>query len=194
MCTSAWRTWETVSTSGTARTSSAAEVLNPANVGDVRMKSARSVRSRIAVVEAFADAPNTATNTTSPRPIISADAVEAVRRGFRIAFSRRACRGPRSRVMGAPIAAATGRAISGVSIATPTNVKATPSPTSWSAFDGLPNSPYNSGDRRRARGRSRRRSAGSRSERSGAVLRLPERLDRSDARGSARRDDGGDRR
>ena len=37
------------------------------------------------------------------------------------------------------------RAISGVSIATPTNVSATPTPTNCNAFDGRPNSPYRSG-------------------------------------------------
>ena len=55
---------------GTARASSAAEVLKPVSVGEIKMKSALRVRSRTAVVDALAEAPNTATNTTSPRPII----------------------------------------------------------------------------------------------------------------------------
>src|SRR5918996_894469 len=139
---SAWRTCETVATPGTARTSSAADVLNPVNVGDVRMKSARGGRWGPADVDALAEAPKTATNTTRPRPIISADAVAAVRRGLRIAFSRASLPGTPSARTGTPIVAATGLAISGVSIAMPMNVNATPAPTSWSALSGVPNSPY----------------------------------------------------
>ena len=138
---SACRTCDTVWTPGTARTSWAAEVLNPLNVGEVKMKSALSVRSRTTVVDALADAPNTATNTTRPSPIINAEAVAAVRRGFRIEFSRPSLPGTPVRRIGSPMPAATGRAISGMSIATPMNVRATPIPTNWSASAGLPNSP-----------------------------------------------------
>ena len=44
-------------------------------------------RSRPPVNESFNPAANTATNTASPIPIISADAVTAVREGLRRAFS-----------------------------------------------------------------------------------------------------------
>ena len=145
MCTSPCRTCDTVSTSWIPRRSSAAAVLKPLKVGEVRMKSAFNVRSRISVVDALAEAPNTATNTTRPSPIISAEAVAAVRRGFRIEFSPPSLPGTPVLRIGSPMAPAIGRAINGVSIATPTNVSATPRPTSWSAFSGAPNSPYTSG-------------------------------------------------
>ena len=51
-------------------------------------KSARKLSSMICVNDCFADAPMIDTSVTSARPIISADAVVAVRRGLRIAFSR----------------------------------------------------------------------------------------------------------
>jgi hypothetical protein len=63
-------------------------VLKPVSVGEIKMKSAFERALQTAVVDALAEAPNTATNTTSPRPIMSAEAVAAVRRGFRIEFSR----------------------------------------------------------------------------------------------------------
>src|SRR3970282_2859294 len=97
-------------------------VRKPLNDVEVRMKSAFNVRSRTASVEAFADSPNTATNTTNPRPIIRADAVAAVRRGLRIAFSRPSLPGTPARRIGAPRVPDTGLAISGVRLATPLNV------------------------------------------------------------------------
>ena len=78
--------------------------------------------------EAFSDAARIATIATSPRPIISAEAVEAVRRGFRIAFSRPSLPWMPQRRIGAPITRRERAAPSGDRIATPTNVAAAPSP------------------------------------------------------------------
>ncbi len=75
---------------------------------------------------------------------MSADAVDAVRRGFRIAFSRPSLPWMPRRRIGAPITAASGRLPSGKRIAIPTNVTAAPSPIKEPAFDWLPNSPYSS--------------------------------------------------
>ena len=73
-----------------------------------------------------------------------AAAVEAVRRGLRIAFSRpsRACTDNRRN--GAPRAPAIGLAASGDSIATPMNVTAAPRPTIEAPLDSAPNKPYKS--------------------------------------------------
>ena len=121
------------------------------------------------------------TNATRPSPIISAEAVDAVRRGFRTAFSRP--RRPGSRQRGERRAdgprPAAGRC-SGASIATPTKISATPSPTPRIGVAAFPNRPNSSaadpdhGDdhsddrsgggatRRRRRSRASPRSAGSR--------------------------------
>ncbi|MGZ4582521.1 MAG: hypothetical protein ACXVXG_17950 [Nocardioidaceae bacterium] len=79
--------------------------------------------------DAFNDEANTATVMTSPRPIISAAAVDAVRCGLRIAFCRaRAPTVPPRRGSGAPMTRAIGRAIRGLSAVTPRNVASTPRP------------------------------------------------------------------
>src|SRR5206468_10982223 len=100
----------------------------------------RIVRSRTAVTDDLSEAANTATNATRPSPIISAAAVDAVRRGFRFAFSPPSLPEIRRR-NGLPSADEIGRAISGDSIATPTKVKAAPSPTTRPAFETPPNRP-----------------------------------------------------
>jgi hypothetical protein len=89
---------------------------------------------------------------TSPTPIISAAAVEAVRLGLRMAFSRASTPAmPRSLAMGQPITRATGRAITGPSTATPRNVNTAPPPTTASALSGLANRPMKSCSKPRAK-------------------------------------------
>ncbi len=64
--------------------------------------------------DALNEAAMTATAAIRATPIISAAAVDAVRRGLRMAFSRASRPGtPRSRASGRPIAPATGRTSSG---------------------------------------------------------------------------------
>ncbi len=92
--------------------------------------------------DALSDAAKMATIATSPNPIISADAVEAVRRGLRMAFSRPSLPWTPSPRMGAPIAAAIGLATKGDRMAIPTNVAAAPAPMRAPAFEGVPNRPY----------------------------------------------------
>src|SRR5262249_55856918 len=73
---------------------------------------------------------NTLTKVTSASPIISAAAVEAVRRGVRIAFSRAGRPGSRNiHTNGNPISPARGRVNSGLKIATPLKDQMTPAPT-----------------------------------------------------------------
>ena len=101
------------------------------------MSAFSSVRSS----DALSDAASTVTIATSPSPIMSAEAVDAVRRGLRMAFSRPSLPWIPRRRIGAPITPASGRAPSGNRIAMPTNVAAAPRPISEPAFDWLPNSP-----------------------------------------------------
>src|ERR1700730_6821942 len=69
-----------------ARTAGAALELKGWNVFGERMKSARVWLSIGSEDDVFADAPKMAMKLTSASPIISAAAVDAVRRGLRIAF------------------------------------------------------------------------------------------------------------
>ena len=105
------------------------------------MKSARRVSSSVSDADAFSVVMKTETNTTSPRPIINAAAVDAVRRGLRLAFScpRRPVI-PRRRA-GAPIAVASGLATNGDSTATPMKVNWAPSPTIAAGCGTSANSP-----------------------------------------------------
>ena len=74
-----------------------------------------------------------ATKVTSASPIISADAVEAVRAGFRVALSRARIPGaPPIDRAGAPSTAASGRTTLGAFIETPKKSSSTPSPSSSS--------------------------------------------------------------
>ena len=67
----------------------------------------------------------------SARPIISAPAVEAVRRGFRDALSRPSRPGtPNSASAGRPSTAAAGPAKAGLRVLIPTNDSTAPSPSS----------------------------------------------------------------
>ena len=52
------------------------------------MKSARTVRSKLSTNELLSPCANTATKTTTPSPIMSAEAVAAVRPGLRTLLSR----------------------------------------------------------------------------------------------------------
>ena len=88
-----------------------------------------------------------AVKTTSASPIISAEAVIAVRCGWRSAFSRASLPGiPWNRSIGAPMNRASGRTSTGASSATPNIITTTPSPSSEAAARavGAANSPTTS--------------------------------------------------
>ncbi len=87
------------------------------------------------------DAPATAKNTTSPTPIINAEAVVAVRLGLRMAFSRASSPVMPMRARGAPMTRLTGEAKLGASTATPMNTRNAPAPTFGSGFDEWVKSP-----------------------------------------------------
>ena len=75
-----------------------------------------------------------AVKTTSARPIISAEAVIAVRCGWRSAFSRASRPGmPWKRSSGAPMTRASGRTSTGASSATPKIITTMPRPSSAAA-------------------------------------------------------------
>ena len=77
----------------------------------------------------FNDAASTVNNVTTPIPTISADAVDDVRRGFRIAFCRASFPVMRRTTgSGAPSAAAAGRATTGPNTTKPRIVRNAPSP------------------------------------------------------------------
>ena len=81
--------------------------------------------------EALSDVAKTVTKVTSASPIISAVAVWAVRCGLRMAFARPSFPGtPANAAPGAPRIRASGRAISGASMARPTKTTSTPTPRS----------------------------------------------------------------
>ena len=84
----AWRNCATASTPCTPSTFVATSGLKALKEEVVKMKSARRFADRAASNDAFSDADRIETIATRPRPIISAEAVEAVRLGFRIAFWR----------------------------------------------------------------------------------------------------------
>jgi hypothetical protein len=74
----------------------------------------------VAANDVLSEAARMVTKLTRPRPIIRAAAVDAVRRGLRMALSRPSRPGtPRKRAAGAPMIRASGAATSGDSIATP---------------------------------------------------------------------------
>src|SRR4051812_30370080 len=135
---SVWRSSDTTEKLGSCRSWSARCVENGLNWLDERVRSAPRTSSSVLTAEALSDAANTETNATSPRPIISADAVDAVRRGLRLAFSSPS-RPVAVRRNGRPMTAAKPRANNGDSVATPRNVSAAPSPTSTPGFDAPPN-------------------------------------------------------
>jgi hypothetical protein len=80
---------------------------------------------------------------TSPTPIISAEALDAVRLGLRMAFSRASAPAvPRRRGSGAPSALLNGSDTVRPRADTPKNTSSTPRPTTARALAGLVNSPY----------------------------------------------------
>ena len=99
------------------------------------------VCSSIAVAKVcFADSPKIAMRVTKARPIISADAVDAVRRGLRAAFW--AANLPVILRLGAIKMRAAGRANRGLSMATPKKMTAADAPTKRAALvPWEPNSP-----------------------------------------------------
>ena len=135
--------------------------------------------------------PSTATNVTSVRPIISAAAVEAVRPGLRIAFSRASLpAAPPRRAAGAPTTRASGLTSRGASIATPTKSPRAP-PTIPKIRSGrvhvvAERRVDERGRRRRRLARARRRTA-RRDSRAGSVRALADRRDRRDAGRADRR-------
>ena len=90
------------------------------------------------------DCATTATMHTSAMPIISAEAVAAVRRGLRALFSRASLpEAPSIRGSGAPSARAAGRAMRGLSTATATKITRAPPPISVSVKAVEPTEPNN---------------------------------------------------
>ena len=95
------------------------------------MKSARLLSAITSATDAFIDDATTVTVETSARPIISAVAVFAVRRGLRSAFRRAsAAVVPPSRASGAPRTRVTAVAISGARVSTPARVSSIAMPAS----------------------------------------------------------------
>jgi hypothetical protein len=126
-------------TPGTAAALAGTESLSsPAPVA-VTMRSALIAWSTLLVADFDSEAPNTDIAATRARPIMRAEAVWAVRRGLRIEFSRPSLPGsPRSRASGRPITPASGRAIAGESMVTPTKMPDAPAPTSAMAGAASP--------------------------------------------------------
>jgi hypothetical protein len=104
-----------------------------------KMKSERRFSSRARAAEAFNEAASTVTIATRPSPTISADAVEAVRRGLRFAFSVPSL--PTTPRNARPNTADSGRDTNGDRLATPTKVSAAPPPTIASSFGTSTNRP-----------------------------------------------------
>ena len=138
---SLWRIGVTVARSGSVARSFASCGEIGLNCCEDSVRSARSTSSSVLVAEALSDAAKTQTNETRPRPMTSAAAVDAVRRGLRLAFSLPSLPGA-DRRSGLPIAEASGRAKNGSSIVTPRKVRAAPRPTIAPGFDTLPNSAW----------------------------------------------------
>ncbi len=80
------------------------------------------------------DWPSTEKALTSARPIINADAVDALRRGLRMAFSRPSRPvAPNRAGSGLPMTLVTGRASSGERVDTPRKASPAPMPTTAAA-------------------------------------------------------------
>ncbi len=135
------RSGDTTSTPGTCLVSSATCWLNGTNDEVPSVRSAFSVSVKVLSTDARSDADSTVTITMSPSPIISADAVDAVRRGFRIAFSRPSLADMLMPGSDARSRRPAAREASGDRIATPMNTTAAPAPINDPALDGAPNRP-----------------------------------------------------
>ena len=108
-------------------------------------KSPANVRSMVALIDALAEEAKIEMNAIRPTPIISADALAAVRLGLRMVFSRaRVPVTPLMRGSGAPIARLSGSAIVRPSTDTPRKTSSTPTPTIRKALETWPNRPVNS--------------------------------------------------
>ena len=97
------------------------------------------------MVEALIEAAKMLTKDTRASPIIRAAAVEAVRRGLRMAFWRARVPGSRkARANGQPMTRARGRAISGLRMATPKKTTTAPEATLTSRLPSERNRPASS--------------------------------------------------
>ncbi len=105
----------------------------------VTMPAARTCLSMPSSIVARRPAAKIATNTTSATPIISAEAVTAVRCGWRRAFS--VARWPVSPGSGRPTSALSGRTRVGASSAKPNIISTAPNPSRDAVVLALPGSP-----------------------------------------------------
>ena len=97
--------------------------------------------STVLLNDALVEAAKMVMNVTSPTPIISADAVAAVRLGLRMAFSRASWpEMPRRRGSGSPMTRLSGRATVRPSADTPKNTRGRRG-RRCEALPGSPNSP-----------------------------------------------------
>ncbi len=124
-----WRSRSTAATPGVSATAVATAAGNPWKLSDCTTTSAVIASVTTEASEALTEAPRMPTAVTRASPIISAAAVEAVRRGLRMAFNRPSRPGT-PRASGPPTTRATGRASSGDRPATPRKVSRAPTPTS----------------------------------------------------------------
>ena len=128
------------STSGSSATCSATAGLTPAPLKSSETITRSPPKSwfTISSTDALIEAPKVVKSATTAVPIISAEALPAVRRGSRMAF-RRASRPvwPRRRLGTYPNTPAAGRATTGPRTTAPTSVSSAPSParpSGWSAI------------------------------------------------------------
>ena len=99
----------------------------------------------LALIDALMEEAKMVMNAIRPTPIISAEALAAVRLGLRMVFSRaRVPVTPLMRGSGAPIARLSGSAIVRPSTETARKTSSTPAPTIRKALGGWPNRPVNS--------------------------------------------------
>ena len=128
------------STSGSSATSWATTGLSPAPLksSDSMTRSPPKFSFTISSTDALIDAPNVVNRATTAVPIISAEALPAVRRGSRIAL-RRARRPvwPRRMLGTQPSTPAAGRATTGPRTTAPTSVSSAPSPARTSASSAI---------------------------------------------------------
>ena len=117
------------------------------------MRSPSKESSTMSSIDALTDEPNVVNRATTAVPTISAEALDAMRRGLRIAL-RRARRPvkPRVALAPAPSTAAAGRATTGPSTTAPTSTPRAPSP----AWARAPSPAGRDDGERRRRRRSRR--------------------------------------
>ncbi len=109
---------------------------------DWNVRSAGKSSNTVSVIDAFVEDPNTEKKATRATPTINADAVDAVRRGFRFVFSfARRPDIPKRRGNGHPITSARGLAASGASTDTPVKAIAAPAATKTIARPTLAKSP-----------------------------------------------------